>query len=65
VTFWFEDPKDPWIIDPTGATATGMRHLSEVPGWRPLKVFSETAEFSPRALEPSLAQHTSRSISAP
>ena len=39
VTLWFEDRGDPWVIDPTGAMTTGMPRMSEVPGWRPLKVF--------------------------
>lgn len=46
VTLWFEDRDDPWVIDPTGAMTTGMPHLSEVPGWVPLKVFTETAEYT-------------------
>jgi hypothetical protein len=46
VTFWFETPDDPWIIDPTGAMTTGMPRMSEVPGWVPLKVFSDTANYS-------------------
>ena len=46
VTLWFENPDDPWVIDPTGAMTSGMPHMSEVPGWVPLKVFSETKEFS-------------------
>jgi hypothetical protein len=46
VTMWFEDPDDPWVIDPTGAMTTGMPHMSEVPGWVPLKVFTETAEYT-------------------
>ena len=46
VTFWFERRGDPWVIDPTGAMTSGMPRMSEVPGWVPLKVFSETAEFT-------------------
>jgi hypothetical protein len=46
VTLWFETPNDPWVIDPTGAMTTGMPHMSEVPGWRPLKVFSEKRDFT-------------------
>jgi hypothetical protein len=46
VTLWFEDREDPWVIDPTGAMTSGMPHMSEVPGWVPLKVFSETEDFS-------------------
>ncbi len=48
VTFWFEDPEDPWVIDPTGAMTSGMPRMSEVPGWVPLKVFSESDAFSVR-----------------
>jgi hypothetical protein len=50
VTLWFESAEDPWVIDPTGAMTTGMPLLSQVPGWVPLKLFTETAEFSPTAL---------------
>jgi hypothetical protein len=46
VTLWFEQADDPWVIDPTGAMTTGMPRMSEVPGWAPLKVFSETEEFT-------------------
>ncbi len=45
VTFWFEDPNDPWVIDPTGAMTFGMPRMSEVPGWAPLKVFSEDRNY--------------------
>jgi predicted transglutaminase-like cysteine proteinase len=50
VTLWFESPDDPWVIDPTGAMTSGMPHLSEVPGWVPLKVFGASAEFTPQEL---------------
>ena len=46
VTLWFEDPEDPWVIDPTGAMTSGMPRMSEVPGWVPLKVFSVDESFS-------------------
>lgn len=46
VTFWFETPDDPWVIDPTGAMTTGMPRMSEVPGWKPLKVFSDKRDFT-------------------
>jgi len=49
VTLWFEDPADPWVIDPTGAMTTGMPRMSELRDWVPLKVFSETQEFTVRA----------------
>jgi hypothetical protein len=50
VTLWFEEPGDPWVIDPTGAMTTGMPRMSEVPSWVPIKLFSETEEFSVRSL---------------
>ncbi len=50
VTLWFESPGDPFVIDPTGAMTAGMPRLSEVPGWVPLKLFTETAEFTPQEL---------------
>ncbi len=46
VTFWFEDPNDPWVIDPTGAMTSGMPRMSEMPGWAPLKVFSEDRNYN-------------------
>lgn len=59
VTLWFEDRDDPWVIDPTGAMTTGMPHMSEVPGWVPLKVFTERREFSVRPRNTSLARQHS------
>lgn len=49
VTMWFEDAGDPWVLDPTGAMTGGMPRMSEVPGWIPLKLFTETDEFTVRA----------------
>ena len=46
VTLWFEDPEDPWVIDPTGAMTTGMPRMSELPAWVPLKLFTETHDFT-------------------
>jgi hypothetical protein len=46
VTLWFENPDDPWVIDPTGAMTSGMPHLSEVAAWVPVKVFSESVEYT-------------------
>jgi hypothetical protein len=46
VTLWFENPEDPWVIDPTGAMTSGMPRMSDVPGWVPLKVFSEDEDFT-------------------
>jgi hypothetical protein len=46
VTLWFENPDDPWVIDPTGAMTSGMPHLSEISTWVPVKVFSEYVEYT-------------------
>jgi predicted transglutaminase-like cysteine proteinase len=54
VTLWFEQSHDPWVIDPTGAMIGGMPRMSEVPDWVPIKLFSETAEFTVRG--PGLAR---------
>jgi predicted transglutaminase-like cysteine proteinase len=48
VTLWFEDPRDPWVIDPTGAMTTGMPRMSEMADWVPLKVFSDAQDWSVR-----------------
>jgi hypothetical protein len=55
VTLWFEDGGDPWVIDPTGAMTGGMPRMSEVPGWIPLKLFTEHAEYTVRASEQARA----------
>jgi predicted transglutaminase-like cysteine proteinase len=54
VTFWFEERNDPWVIDPTGAMTAGMPRMSDLPEWRPLKVFSEQREFTVRAVRTDL-----------
>ncbi|HEU4427561.1 MAG TPA: hypothetical protein VFT98_02310 [Myxococcota bacterium] len=50
VTLWFENPDDPWVIDPTGAMTSGMPRMSEVAGWQPLRVFDDEREFTPQEL---------------
>jgi len=57
VTLWFEEPDDPWVIDPTGAMTLGMPRMSALPEWSPLKVFSETREYSVRSEAASLARN--------
>jgi hypothetical protein len=54
VTLWFEDRDDPWVIDPTGAMTSGMPRMSQVPGWVPLKVFTERREYTVRPRTDSL-----------
>jgi hypothetical protein len=49
VTLWFEDPNDPWVIDPTGAMTAGMPRMSELPDWTPLKVFSHDEDYTVRS----------------
>ena len=48
VTLWFENPADPWVLDPTGAMTNTMLLMSELPSWEPLKLFSENAEYTVR-----------------
>ena len=60
VTLWFENRDDPWVIDPTGAMTQGMPRISEVAGWVPLKIFSDTEEFTVRGqpLDTLIARRT-------
>jgi hypothetical protein len=46
VTLWFEIPDDPWVIDPTGTVTDQMRRMSAITDWVPLKIFTETAEYT-------------------
>ncbi len=48
VTLWFEDPRDPWVIDPTGAMTPHMLRMSQISGWIPIKIFGEDLEFTVR-----------------
>ena len=48
VTLWFEEEGDPWVLDPTGAMTLGMPRMSSLPEWVPLKVFSDTTEYTVR-----------------
>jgi len=57
VTLWFEDPDDPWVIDPTGAMTLGMPRMSDLREWTPIKVFSESQEYSVRSDAASLARN--------
>ena len=49
VTLWFETPDDPWVIDPTATVTGSPRRMSEIEDWRPVKVFSETLEYTVRS----------------
>jgi len=55
VTLWFEEPDDPWMLDPTNTIASRLRRLSQEPGWVPLKLFSEDAEYTVTRLDPPVA----------
>ncbi len=48
VNLWFDDREDPWVIDPTGAMTRGLVRMSQVHGWEPLALFTETAQFRAR-----------------
>jgi hypothetical protein len=57
VTLWFEDPDDPWVIDPTGAMTLGMPHMSDMEEWVPIKVFSDEVEYSVKDRSSKLARN--------
>jgi hypothetical protein len=65
VTLWFEDRNDPWVIDPTGAMTRNMLRMSQMPQWVPIKVFSETAEYTVEREVQSLNQGTLAVNAAP
>ena len=48
VTLWFEDPMDPWVLDPTGTITTPMRRMSQIDHWVPVKLFTESIEYTVR-----------------
>jgi predicted transglutaminase-like cysteine proteinase len=48
VTLWFEDPSDPWVIDPTGTIAAQLLRVSEVREWSPMRMFDEGNEYAVR-----------------
>lgn len=56
VTLWFESPDDPWVIDPTGAMTLGMPHMSELADWVPIKLFTESLEYTVRDRSDAFAQ---------
>lgn len=45
VTLWFEDERDPWVLDATGAITFEMRRFSQLEGWTPTKIFNERGQF--------------------
>ena len=52
-------PKDPWVLDATGAATFEMRQFSQLEGWTPTKVFNERNQFTPAdgGSQPSSAHH--------
>ena len=56
-TLWFEEDDDPMVIDATGAITRWMLPFSELSGWRPLRVFNETLEFSVLEVESPVARN--------
>jgi hypothetical protein len=47
VTLWFEDQKDPWVLDATSAVTFEMRRFSQLEGWTPTRC--STSEVAPAA----------------
>lgn len=45
VTLWFEDPRDPWVFDGTGAVTRELVRFSQIQGWTPTAVFNEREQF--------------------
>jgi hypothetical protein len=45
VTLWFEDRRDPWVLDATGAMSAGLATLSRLPGWTPRRIFNSHRQF--------------------
>jgi hypothetical protein len=52
-TLWFEETGDPWLIDATGAISRQMRRFSELPGWTPVRLFDEDAQWAVEARAPA------------
>jgi hypothetical protein len=63
VTLWFEDPEDPWVIDPTGAMTHGMPRMSDLPEWVPLKVFGAQTEYTVRTQRGDASQSQTSLVS--
>ena len=53
VTLWFEDPRDPWVLDATGAMVLEMTRFSKVVGWTPTKMFNESEQYKVTGREAS------------
>lgn len=48
VTLWFEDPGDPWVLDPTGQAAPKEpRKLSNLPDWNVVVMFNREESYAP------------------
>lgn len=53
VSVWFEDARDPWVIDATGAMSRKMLRYSQMPaGWTPRMMFNETTMYNVVVSEP-------------
>jgi len=46
VTLWFEDPSDPWVLDPTGAMTPTLVKMSDAPHWAALRIFNENTQHT-------------------
>jgi len=51
VTLWFEDRRDPWVLDASSVLSAELKRLSRVSSWQLIRVFNETKQFRavPRA----------------
>jgi len=52
VTLWFEDPQNPWVLDPTGAATRKMALAGELREWEVVRIFSEEEYFGAKLKRP-------------
>jgi|TARA_B100001971_G_C18198772_1_gene543197 predicted transglutaminase-like cysteine proteinase len=45
VTFWFDKSDDPYVIDSVGTASNGLKRMSDVKDWQPLRIFSEERDY--------------------
>jgi hypothetical protein len=56
LTFWFEDPSDPWVFDATGAATKVFGRFSDISGWTPTAIFNERDQYAARRSQTRLSR---------
>jgi hypothetical protein len=46
VTLWFEDPGDPWVLDPTGIVTGEFVRMSSIRDWQPVRLFGDEVDYA-------------------